>query len=129
MMAEGSTEPCSLCSFFIDGFQGGLPHLLPRCAFAVVAKASYATIAAGCSSKGWDNVPLFSAAGSTFGEDLGVSFTPEQQAAKDMPYNYGRQWKWGTQGPGLSVFKKDKTTGAVYHTYSTYSAGLGSQVR
>ena len=89
-------------------------------------QASFATMSAGCASKGWDNVPLFSASGSTFGEDLGVSFTAEQQAAKDMPYNFGRQWKWGTQGPGVSVFKKDK--GAIYHTYSTYSAGLGGQV-
>ena len=40
MMAEGATEPCSLCSFFVDGIQGGLPHLLPRSAFAVVAKVT-----------------------------------------------------------------------------------------
>ena len=27
---------------------------------------------------------------------------------------------------GLSVFRKDKTNGVLYHTYSTFAAGLGS---
>ena len=126
MMGEDAKEPCSLCSFFIEGVQGGLPHLLPRASFAVVAKASFRDIAQGTAHKGWDNVPLYSSANSSFGEALSVSFTPEQEAAKNKPYNYGRQWQWGKEAPGLSVFKKDASTGAIYHTYSTYSAGLGT---
>ena len=125
MMSDTAKMPCPTCSFFIDGFQGGLDHLLPRSAFAVVAKASYATIQEGCSEKGWESIPMYSAKESLFGEDLGVSFTSEQEAANNKPYNYGRQWAWGPEGPGLSVFKKDSATGAIYHTYSTYAAGLG----
>jgi predicted dithiol-disulfide oxidoreductase (DUF899 family) len=158
MMGPQAKDPCSLCSFFIDGIQGGLPHLLPRAAFAVVAKAPFAAMAAGCAAKGWEDVPLFSASESSFGEDFGVSFSAEQQATKDMPYveepatgsrrdawlprvlvvvcsvllrwpfaryNYGRQWRWGSEGPGVSVFKRHQ--GETFHTYSAYSAALGSQ--
>lgn len=130
MMGTAATQPCEICSFFIDGFQGGLPHLAPRSSFAVVAKAPYAIMATACAAKEWQSVQLFSAGESTFNEDVGVSWTPEQAEAKDRPYNYGRQWPWGTEGPGLSVFKRDRSAnggaGAVYHSYSTFSAGLGS---
>ena len=125
MMNDTAKMPCPTCSFFIDGFQGGIEHLLPLSAFAVVAKASYTSIQEGCSEKGWENIPMYSAKESLFGEDLGVSFTSEQDATNNRPYNYGRQWAWGQEGPGLSVFKKDMTSGAIYHTYSTYAAGLG----
>jgi predicted dithiol-disulfide oxidoreductase (DUF899 family) len=35
---------------------------------------------------------MFSASSSTFNEDLGVSFTAEQQAAGTAVYNYTSTW-------------------------------------
>jgi len=43
---------------------------------------------------------------------------------KGQLYNYGSGQTWIGQCPGVSVFKKDKETGAIYHTYSTFAAGL-----
>ena len=63
------------------------------------------------------------------GEDCQVSFTPEQLAADEAVYNFNRTWKYGTEAPGVSVFKKDvdEATGksTLYQTYSAYAAALG----
>lgn len=60
-------------------------HILPRAAFAVVAKAPYPALEKGCAHKKWDNLALYSAAESTLGEDLGVSFTEDSDSRF---YNY-----------------------------------------
>lgn len=126
MMAAGQEKPCFLCSFFIDQFQAAQPHLSPRCAFAVVAKAPYAELAAGAAKKDWSNLPLFSASDCSFNEDLGVTFSKEQQDNNQRVYNYNRTWPFGSDAPGLSCFRYDRASGQIYHTYSTFSAGLGS---
>lgn len=73
-----------------------------------------------------DDITFLSAETNTFNEDLGVSFTQEQVDQKTTVYNYNRTFAYGTQAPGMSVFFKDKDTGKVYLTYSTFAAGLGS---
>ena len=124
MMGPGITEGCSLCSFFIDQFMGGLPHLRPRAAFAVIAKTEYSNLGAFASSKqGWDASVFFSSSGSSLNEDLQVSFTAEQVASGTDTYNYNRLWGYGSEAPGVSVFRKDGDK--MYHTYSTFAAGLG----
>ena len=71
-----------MCSFFLDQFFGGYPHLKPRAEFAVVAKTDSASLQAFASSKsGWDASRFFSSANCSFNEDFGVSFTPEQMQA------------------------------------------------
>jgi predicted dithiol-disulfide oxidoreductase (DUF899 family) len=52
-----------------------------------------------------------------------VSFTPQEQAAKQAFYNYTTQDPRNSEHAGISVFYKD-STGAVFHTYSTYARGL-----
>ena len=127
MMGKGSTSGCKLCSFFLDQFMGGLPHLLPRASFAVVAKTEYQHIQSFALSKeGWDPSLFYSSATSSFNEDFQVSFTKEQMSEGTTTYNFNRLWKFGPEAPGLSVFRIDKETGTIYHTYSTYAAGLGS---
>jgi predicted dithiol-disulfide oxidoreductase (DUF899 family) len=44
--------------------------------------------------------------------------------SKNCPYNYGRTFSWGSQAPGLSVFRRKD--GQVYKTYATFSAGLAN---
>jgi predicted dithiol-disulfide oxidoreductase (DUF899 family) len=127
MMGKGSTSGCKLCSFFLDQFMGGLPHLLPRASFAVVAKTEYQHIQSFARTKeGWDSSLFYSAGTSSFNEDFQVSFTKEQMDNGKTTYNFNRLWKFGPEAPGLSVFRIDKETGTIYHTYSTYAAGLGS---
>jgi predicted dithiol-disulfide oxidoreductase (DUF899 family) len=77
MFKEGDVRPCSLCSMYVDQFNGVLPHVRPRASLVVVAKALPEQLAKAAADKGWV-VPLLSTGSSTFGEDMGVSFTPEQ---------------------------------------------------
>jgi predicted dithiol-disulfide oxidoreductase (DUF899 family) len=58
-----------------------------------------------------------------FNFNFHVSFTPEEVAAKDAPYNFQRQDPFVGEREGVSVFFKDPG-GAVYHTYSTYARGI-----
>ena len=52
----------------------------------------------------------------------GVHWSKEQVEKKECVYNYNRKWEWGGNAPGISVFRLEN--GSVYHTYSTYAAGL-----
>ena len=114
MFKPGNKKACFICCSFIDQYQGAAPHLKPRASLIVVGKAPYAEIGPAVADKDWDDIQVLSAGTSSFNEDLGVSWTAEQDAAKDRPYNYGRQWMWGTEGPGLSAFRLED--GKVYHT-------------
>ena len=49
------------------------------------------------------------------------SFTPEQDG--QPLYNFGTQRAFKGELPGASVFVRDDS-GAIFHTYSTYSRGL-----
>jgi predicted dithiol-disulfide oxidoreductase (DUF899 family) len=60
---------------------------------------------------------------SDFNHDFGVSFTPEERARGDVPYNYVMQPFPAEEAPGISVFYRDDA-GAVFHTYSTYGRGV-----
>ena len=67
-------------------------------------------------------MPFVSYGKSTLGEDVQVCWDEKQPHV----YNFNREWKYGDQGPGLTVFfKRD---GKLYRTYSTYAAGLGDLV-
>ena len=123
MMGKDATAGCKSCSFFLDGWNGALPHILPRINVAAVAAAAPAKINAVGAAKGW-GFPMLSSGESGFNEDFGVSFTAEQLASGEGgDYNYGRKWKFGSQAPGLSVFHKAEN-GDVFHSYSTFAAGL-----
>jgi len=123
-MMQGITEQeaCQLCCFWIDGFNGALPHLAPRVSVVGVAAAPYESLAKLKHTKAWD-VDLYSAQGSTFNHDFAVEFTEAERESGDKLYNYGNSaWGWCDQAPGLSIFHKEN--GQVYHTYSTYGPGL-----
>ena len=55
---------------------------------------------------------------------MGVSFTKEQIEAKSCNYNYTGSWDYGAEAPGSFTFHKQD--GAVFHTYSTFAAGLAT---
>ena len=72
MFADSWERPCSLCSAWTDAFDAVLPHLLPRAAMCVVARAGPAKLAAVKAAKGWKNMPLYSSRDSTFNFDFQV---------------------------------------------------------
>ena len=99
MYGKAQTEPCPLCTMWIDGYNAVAPHLTQNVDFAVVAAAEPAAVSAHAQSRGWSNLRLLSAAGSTFKYDLG-----SEEAD-------------GTQTEWISVFTRGGE-GTVRHVYS-----------
>jgi predicted dithiol-disulfide oxidoreductase (DUF899 family) len=99
MYGKAQTEPCPLCTMWIDGYNAAAPHLTQNVDFAVVAAAEPAAINAHAASRGWSNVRLLSAGDSTFKYDLG-----SEEAD-------------GTQTEWISVFTLGRD-GTVRHVYS-----------
>jgi predicted dithiol-disulfide oxidoreductase (DUF899 family) len=99
MYGKAQTEPCPLCTMWIDGYNAVAPHLTQNVDFAVVAAAEPAAVSAHAQSRGWSNLRLLSAAGSTFKYDLG-----SEEAD-------------GTQTEWISVFTRGGD-GSVLHVYS-----------
>ena len=99
MYGKAETEPCPLCTMWIDGFDTVVPHLMQNVDFAVVAAAEPDAINAHAMSRGWRNLRLLSASDTTFKYDLG-----SEEAD-------------GTQTEWISVFTRgdDRT---VRHVYS-----------
>jgi predicted dithiol-disulfide oxidoreductase (DUF899 family) len=99
MYGKAQTQPCPLCTMWIDGYNAIAPHLAPNVDFAVVAAAEPAAIQAHAISRGWDNLRLLSAGDTTFKCDLG-SEEPD-----------------GTQTEWISVFTRGDD-GTVRHVCS-----------
>jgi predicted dithiol-disulfide oxidoreductase (DUF899 family) len=99
MYGKAQTEPCPLCTMWIDGYDAAAPHVTQNVDFAVVAAAEPSAIAAHAASRGWTNLRLLSAGDSTFKFDLG---------SEDAD---GAQTEW------VSVFTLG-ADGTVRHRYS-----------
>lgn len=99
MFGPEHPEPCSGCSMFVDNLVR-LEHLHARdTSFALVSRASVAEQQAFKRRMGWDEVPWYSVAGTTFNEDFGVR-----------------------RGFGLNVFLRDGER--IVRTYFTSSRGV-----
>lgn len=99
MYGGAQSEPCPMCSMWIDGFNGVARHLGPRMSFAVIAEAAPDQLRDWASKRGWDAVPLLSSGGSSF--------------KRDLHFEDGEK----VQHPGLSVFLRDPEQG-IRHFYS-----------
>ena len=71
MYGKSQTEPCPLCTMWIDGFNAVASQLSQNIDFAIVAAAEPGDIKAHATVRGWDNLRLLSAGSSTFKYDLG----------------------------------------------------------
>lgn len=99
MYGKAQTEPCPLCTMWIDGYNAAAPHVTQNVDFAVVAAAEPAAISTHAASRGWTNLRLLSAGDSTFKYDLGSEESD------------------GTQTEWISVFTRGGD-GTVRHRYS-----------
>eukprot|EP00040_Diaphanoeca_grandis_P015766 m.80838 g.80838 ORF g.80838 m.80838 type:complete len:246 (-) comp25354_c2_seq1:234-971(-) len=127
MFGESSESVCHMCAFFVDQFAGSLVHIKQRVGFAIIASADHAKMKSvlvdnkETKKEGWENLPLYSSKGSQFGFDMDVQYKPDS-TVPTRKYNYTSTFAWGLDAPGFSVFKRQD--GRVYHTYSTFSAGI-----
>jgi predicted dithiol-disulfide oxidoreductase (DUF899 family) len=99
MYGKAQTEPCPLCTMWIDGYNGVARHVTQNADLVVIAAASREAIKAHAASRHWNNLRLLSAGDSTFKYDLG-SEEPD-----------GEQIEW------VSVFTRD-SEGTIRHMYS-----------
>jgi predicted dithiol-disulfide oxidoreductase (DUF899 family) len=101
MYGKKQTEPCPMCTMWIDGFNGVARHLAQNVDFAVAAAAEPATLRDYARQRGWDRLRLLSCGESTFKYDLG---------SEDED---------GVQDSTISVFTQD-ADGRIRHTYSAH---------
>jgi predicted dithiol-disulfide oxidoreductase (DUF899 family) len=123
MFAPEWNEGCKSCSFWMDNFDGIISHLNQRdVRFVAVSRAPLEKLEAFKQRMGWQ-FKWVSSLDSDFNYDYRVSFTETEKAAGEVQYNYGRRKFFSSEGPGISVFRKDDD-GTIYHTYSCYARGL-----
>ncbi len=101
MYGKKQTQPCPMCTAWIDSFNGVAHHLAQNIDLAIVAAADVPALRAHARARGWDKLRLLSAGTSRFKYDLGS----EDEA--------------GHQDSTISVFTRD-TAGAVRHFYSVH---------
>lgn len=123
MLGPGWAEGCSGCSFMADHLGGMQVHLMHRDVTPlVVSRAPLAEIERFRARMGWQ-FKWVSSHGSDFNYDFGVSFTEQEVASGEVPYNYATRPFPAQEAPGISVFYKDDAD-QVFHTYSTYGRGV-----
>jgi predicted dithiol-disulfide oxidoreductase (DUF899 family) len=99
MFGGAQKTPCTMCTLWVDGFNGIGHHLRQRLNFAIIAQAGIGELRQWARSRDWRKLRLISAAGTDFKTDLQFS-----DAA-------GNQW------PGVSAFTR-LPDGSVKHFYS-----------
>ena len=120
MFGPGWKAGCPGCSFISDHIDGANLHLPHHdVTLLAVSRAPLAELLAYKKRMGW-KFEWVSSSGSDFNYDFGVSFTPEQVAAKAPVYNFGTGTADMEDLHGESVFTKD-ANGDVFHTYSSYA--------
>jgi predicted dithiol-disulfide oxidoreductase (DUF899 family) len=101
MYGKKNTQPCPMCTSWIDSWNGVAHHLAQNIDVAIVAAANLPTLRALARQRAWDRLRLLSAGDSTFKYDLGS----EDEA--------------GQQDATISVFTLDEK-GTVRHFYSVH---------
>ncbi len=99
MFGKKQTDPCPMCTAWIDSFNGIAHHLAQNIDLAIVAAADMDTLRAHARKRGWDRLRLLSAGESTFKYDL------------------GSEDREGQQDSTISVFTRD-SDGTLRHFYS-----------
>lgn len=101
MYGKQQTQPCPMCTMWIDGFNGIAHHIAQNADLVILAAADLPALRAHARNRKWTNLRLLSAGSSTFKNDLG---------SEDSE---------GNQDSMVSVFTRDNN-GSVRHFYSAH---------
>ncbi|MEU3352264.1 DUF899 family protein [Streptomyces sp. NPDC037389] len=101
MYGKRQTEPCPMCTMWIDGYNGVAHHIARNADFVVAAAADPPTLRQYARQRGWARLRLLSCGDSGFKYDLG---------SEDAE---------GEQDSTVSVFTRD-ADGTVRHVYSAH---------
>ena len=70
MFGKAQTEPCPMCTQWIDGFNGIAQHLAQNVDFVVVAAADPGPLREHARHRGWNRLRLLSCGDNSFKYDL-----------------------------------------------------------
>ena len=101
MYGKKQTEPCPMCTLWIDGFNGIAHHVTRNADLVIAAAADPPTLRWYARDRGWHRLRLLSCGDSTF------------------KYDTGSEDEDGEQDSTVSVFTRD-ADGTVRHFYSTH---------
>jgi predicted dithiol-disulfide oxidoreductase (DUF899 family) len=101
MYGKKQSNPCPMCTMWIDGLNGVAHHLAQNVDVAIVAAADLADLRAHARKRGWDRLRLLSSGDSKFKYDL------------------GSEDREGNQDSTVSVFTRDNS-GTLRHFYSAH---------
>jgi predicted dithiol-disulfide oxidoreductase (DUF899 family) len=99
MYGLAQTEPCPMCTMWLDGFNGVMHHVTERANLAIVAAAPVHQLRDWARRRRWVNLRLLSSASSSFKLDF----------QSQMPD--------GGQRPAMSVFAKE-ADGTIRHFWT-----------
>ncbi|MEX2553688.1 MAG: DUF899 family protein [Actinomycetota bacterium] len=80
MFGNAQTEPCPMCTLWLDGLNGVAPHLKQRADLAVVGAHDVAHLRRFARARGWVNLRMVSAGDSSFKADFGTEHPGGQQS-------------------------------------------------
>lgn len=69
MFAPGDESPCPMCTSFLDTLDASAAHVGQRASLAVVAEAPVERLGAVANDRGWRNLRLVSAGGTSYQRD------------------------------------------------------------
>jgi len=101
MYGKRQTNPCPMCTMWIDGYNGVAQHIAQNVDFAIAAAAEPPMLRQHARNRGWRNLRLLSCGNSTFKYDL---------RSEDAE---------GAQDSTISVFTRDPD-GTLRHSYSAH---------
>jgi predicted dithiol-disulfide oxidoreductase (DUF899 family) len=98
MFGPRRARPCPMCTSLLSAYDGEMPDILQRVAFAVIGRAPIEKLVAFRKERGWRHLRLYSSGGNTFNRDY---------AAEDPA---------GDDNPALNVFTR--SDGTVRHFWA-----------
>ncbi|NLU74330.1 DUF899 family protein [Streptomyces sp. HNM0575] len=115
MYGKAQTEPCPMCTMWVDGFNGVARHIAQNVDFAVVAAAGLPELRAHARDRGWANLRLLSAGESTFKYDLGSEDAEGGQDSTVSVFTRDASTRDGSGSPAEGAGE-----GPVRHVYSVH---------
>ncbi|CAB3785435.1 DUF899 family protein [Paraburkholderia fynbosensis] len=98
MYGPQRARPCPMCTSLLSAYDGEMPDILQRVAFAVIGRSPIEKLVAFKKERGWRYLRLYSSGGNTFNRDY---------AAEDPA---------GDDNPALNVFTR--SNGTVRHFWA-----------
>ena len=109
MYGPDRPRPCPMCTSLLGAFDGEMPDILQRVAFAVIARSPIERMVAFKKERGWRHLRLYSSAGNSFNRDYAdedpeggdhAAFNVFTRSGGVMRHFWGDELGFDTADPG-----------------------------